>query len=90
MKNNYDLNKNFENKYKIIYFELQTYLNNLLGNNIESIYNINESKLVSNIKTHEQKIFCYNSQGIINLKLKKYVLAKHFFKLGINLYKSIC
>ena len=89
MKNNYDLNKNFENKYKIIYFELQTYLNNLLGNNIESIYNINESKLVSNIKTHEQKIFCYNSQGIINLKLKKYVLAKHFFKLGINLYKSI-
>ena len=87
--NNYDLNKNFENKFKIIYFELQTYLNNLLGNNIESIYNINESKLITNIKTHEQKIFCYNSQGIINLKLKKYILAKHFFKLGINLFKSI-
>ena len=86
---NYDLNKNFENKFKIIYFELQTYLNNLLGNNIECISNINEAKLVSNIKTHEQKIFCYNSQGIINLKLKKYFLAKHFFKLGINLFKSI-
>ena len=86
---NYLLNNNFENKFKIIYYELQSYLNGLLGKNIESIYNINESKLVSNIRTNEQKIFCYNSQGIINLKQKKFSLAKHFFKLGINLYKSI-
>ena len=89
MGNKYQLNKNFENKYKIFYYRLQSYLNNLLGNINESILNINNSKLVLNIKTNEQKIFCYNSQGIIYLKLKKYSLAKHFFKLGINLFKSI-
>ena len=85
----YQLNKNFEKKYKIFYYELQSYLNNLLGNVNESILNINNSKLVLNIKTNEQKLFSYNSQGIINLKLKKYSSAKHFFKLGINLFKSI-
>ena len=87
--NKYQLNKNFENKYKIFYYQLQSYLNNLLGNVNDSILNINNSKLVLNLKTNEQKIFCYNSQGIIYLKLKKYSLAKHFFKLGINLFKSI-
>ena len=90
MKNNYKINKNFENKFKIIYYELQSYLNYLIGNNNESIYNINNSKSVTKtIKTNEQKIFGYNSQGIINLKLKKYSLSKHYFKLGINLFKSI-
>jgi hypothetical protein len=34
-------------------------------------------------------MFYYNSQGIINLRLKKYSLAEHFFKLGINLFKLI-
>ena len=90
MKKNYKINKNFENKFKIIYFQLQSYLNYLIGNNIESIYDINNSKLVlKNIKTNEQKIFYYNSQGIINMKLKKYSFSKYYFKLGINLFKSI-
>ena len=58
MKKNYKINKNFENKFKIIYFQFQSYLNYLIGNNIESIYDINNSKLVlKNIKTKEQKIF---------------------------------
>ena len=69
---------------------MQSYLNYLLGNNIDSIYDINNSKTaLKNIKTNEQKIFYYNSQGIINMKLKKYSFSKHYFKLGINLYKSI-
>ena len=90
MKKNYKINKNFENKFKIIYFQLQSYLNYLIGNNIESIYDINNSKLVlKNIKTNEQKIYYYNSQGIINMKLKKYSFSKYYFKLGINLFKSI-
>ena len=90
MKKNYKINKNFENKFKIIYFQFQSYLNYLIGNNIESIYDINNSKLVlKNIKTNEQKIFYYNSQGIINMKLKKYSFSKYYFKLGINLFKSI-
>ena len=90
MKNNYKINKNFENKFKIIYHQLQSYLNYLIGNYNESIYNINNSKsVIKNIKTNEQKLFGYNSQGIINLKLKKYSLSKHYFKLGINLFKSI-
>ena len=90
MKKNYKLNKSFENKFRIIYFQLQSYLNYLLGNNIDSIYEINNSKTaLKNIKTNEQKIFYYNSQGIINMKLKKYSFSKHYFKLGINLYKSI-
>ena len=90
MKKNYKINKNFENKFKMIYFQLQSYLNYLIGNNIESIYDINNSKLVlKNIKTNEQKIYYYNSQGIINMKLKKYSFSKYYFKLGINLFKSI-
>ena len=90
MKKNYKINKNFENKFKIIYFQFQSYLNYLIGNNIESIYDINNSKLVlKNIKTNEQKIYYYNSQGIINMKLKKYSFSKYYFKLGINLFKSI-
>ena len=87
---NYEINRDFRNKFKIIYYELQSYLNYLLGNINESIHNINNSKLVSKIiKSHEEKIFYYNNQGIINLKLKKYSLSKHFFKLGINLFKSV-
>ena len=90
MKKNYKINKNFENKFKIIYFQFQSYLNYLIGNNIESIYDINNSKLVlKNIKTNEQKIYYYNSKGIINMKLKKYSFSKYYFKLGINLFKSI-
>ena len=90
MKKNYKLNKSFENKFRIIYFQLQSYLNYLLGNNIDSIYDINNSKTaLKNIKTNEQKIFYYNSQGIINMKLKKYSFSKYYFKLGINLFKSI-
>ena len=91
IKNNDLINKNFVNKFKTIYYQLQSYLNYLTGNYKESIYNINDAKLIpiKNIRTNEQKIFGYNSQGIINLKLKKYSLSKHYFKLGINLFKSI-
>ena len=44
---------------KKIYLEMQM-----------NISNINNSKLVLNIKTNEQKIFCYDSQGIFILKFK--------------------
>ena len=79
IKNNDLINKNFVNKFKTIYYQLQSYLNYLTGNYKESIYHINDAKLIpiKNIRTNEQKIFGYNSQGIINLKLKKYSLSKH-------------
>ena len=91
-KNYFDkskLDKNFEIKLKILYHQIQSYLHYLIGNFNKSIDNINNLKSILDLKKNEQKIFCYNTEGIINLKLKKYSLAKHFFKLGINLFQSI-
>jgi hypothetical protein len=52
------------------------------------IFNIKKKFLVdANIKSNEHKLFYYNSQGIINLRLKNYKLAEYFFKLGIKLFK---
>ena len=90
MDKKYNINKNFGNKFRIIYYQMQSFLNYSLGNIKECMNNINSSKLVmKNIRSNEHKIFWYNTQGIINLKLKKYSLSKHYFKLGIDLFKSI-
>ena len=80
-KNYFDkskLDKNFEIKLKILYHQIQSYLYYLIGNFNKSIDNINNLKSILDLKKNEQKIFCYNTEGIINLKLKKYSLAKHF------------
>ena len=88
--------KNLDQRFTMIYYELKTYSYYLSGNINESmsnnfnIKNLITEKIKSNeFYSNEHKLFYYNSQGILNLKLKKYGLAEHFFKLGINLFKQI-
>ena len=94
MKNS-NLSENLGKRFKIFYLELKSYLYNLMGNINKSISKISKiKKLLINKKpnenySNEHRIFYYNSQGIMNLKLKKYSLAEHYFKLGINLFKSM-
>ena len=92
MKNSNLLN-NFRNRFKMFYYELKSYLYYLSGyinKSMNKIFNIKKKFIVEgNIKSNEHKLFYYNSQGIINLRLKKYKLAEHFFKLGINLFKAM-
>ena len=83
---------NFADRSKLFYYELKSYLYYLSGDINKSnskIFNIKKKLEANNIKSNEHKMFYYNSQGIINLRLKKYSLAEHFFKLGINLFKLI-
>jgi len=90
MKNS-NLN-NFADRFNLFYYELKSYLYYLSGDINKSsykIFNIKKKLETNNIKSNEHKMFYYNSQGIINLRLKKYSLAEHFFKLGINLFKLI-
>lgn len=90
MKNS-NLN-NFANRFKMFYYELKSYFYYLSGDinkSISKIFNIKKKLEADNLKSNEHKMFYYNSQGIINLRLKKYSLAEHFFKLGINLFKLI-
>ena len=88
--------KNLENRFTMLYYELKTYSYYLMGNINESMSNnfniknlLTEKVKKNEYYSNEHKLFYYNSQGIINLKLKKYGLAEHFFKLGINLFKQI-
>ena len=94
MKNS-NLN-NFANRFKLFYYELKSYSyylsddkNKNKNKSISKIFNVKKKLETDNIKSNEHKMFYYNSQGIINLRLKKYSLAEHFFKLGINLFKLI-
>ena len=94
MKNS-NLN-NFANRFKLFYYELKSYSyylsddkNKNKNKSISKIFNVKKKLEADNIKSNEHKMFYYNSQGIINLRLKKYSLAEHFFKLGINLFKLI-
>ena len=90
MKNS-NLLTNFTNRFKLFYYELKSYLYYLSGDvkkSMSKIFKI-KKKLDSGFNSNEHKMLYYNSQGILNLKLKKYTLAEHFFKLGINLFKII-
>ena len=94
MKNS-NLN-NFADRFKLFYYELKSYSyylsddkNKNKNKSISKIFNVKKKLETDNIKSNEHKMFYYNSQGIINLRLKKYSLAEHFFKLGINLFKLI-
>ena len=92
MKNSNLLN-NFRNRFKMFYYELKSYLYYLSGDinkSMSKIFNIKKKFITeANIKSYEHDLFYNNTQGIINLRLKKYKLAEHFFKKGINLFKSI-
>ena len=94
MKNS-NLSENFGKRFKMLYLEIKSYLYNLMGNINKTMSKISQiQKLLINKKpneyySNEHKLFYYNSQGIMNLKLKKYSLAEHYFKFGINLFKSM-
>ena len=61
----------------------------LTNNHNKSLYKISLIKQSLYEYSNEHKIFYFNSLGIINLKLKKFKSSEYFFKLGINLFKSI-
>ena len=95
MKNS-NLLKNLSKRFKMFYYELKSYLYYLSGDANKSISkNFNIKKLITlstqsnDYYSNEHKLFYYNSQGIINLKLKKYSIAAYFFKLGIYLFRSM-
>ena len=95
MKNS-NLIKNLAKRFKMFYYELKSYLYYLSGDTNKSISKNYKLKNLITLNTksneyfsNEHKLFYYNSQGIINLKLKKYSVAAYFFKLGIYLFKSM-
>lgn len=91
--NSSNLLPNFANRFKFFYYELKSHLYYLLGDMNKSISKLNniKKKFAASMynKSNEYKIFYYNSQGIINLKLKKFRLAEHFFHLGIQFFHFI-
>ena len=95
MKNSVLL-KNLTKRFKMFYYELKSYLYYLSGDTNKSMSKNFKIKDIITLNTksneyisNEHKLFYYNSQGIINLKLKKYSVAAYFFKLGIYLFKSM-
>ena len=95
MKNS-NLLKNIVKRFKLFYYELKSYLYYLSGDTNKSMSKNFKIKNLITLNTksneyysNEHKLFYYNSQGIINLKLKKYSVAAYFFKLGIYLFKSM-
>ena len=93
---NSNLLQNFRKRFKMFYYELKSYLYYLSGDVnkcIDKTFKIKKLIGLDNKSNeyycNEHKIFYYNSQGIINLRLKKYSLAEYYFKLGIYLFKTI-
>ena len=94
--NNSNLLQNFIKRFKMFYYELKSYLYYLTGDINKSMSKTFKIKKLLSINTksneyysNEHKLFYYNSQGIINLKLKQYSLAEYFVKLGIYLFQSM-
>ena len=88
--------KIFAKRFKMFYYELKTYsyylsgdINKSMSKNFSFKKNLQQSIKSNDYYSNEHKFFYYNSLGILNLKLKKYALAEHYFKLGINLFKQI-
>ena len=93
---NSNLLQNYRKVFKMFYYELKSYLYYLTKDINKSINKTFKMKKLMGLDNklneyyfNEHKLFYYNSQGIINLRLKKYSLAEYYFKLGIYLFKSI-
>ncbi len=82
---NYKEEMKIFNRLQSIYKKIKIKIN--YGNDyLESLNKISLLS-ISNVSI-EDKLFFYNSVGIINLKLKKFHLAEMLFKTGIYIYKS--
>ena len=93
---NSNILQNFSKVFKMLYYELKCYLyyftrdiNKCINKTFKMKKLMGLDNKSNDYYSNEHKLFYYNSQGIINLRLKKYSLAEYYFKLGLFLYKSI-
>ena len=77
------------NRLKGLYTINKCYYNYLTNNLNKSLHEISSIKQWLYEYSSEYKMFCFNSFGIVNLKLKKYGNSEYYFKKGINIFNLV-